>query len=162
MKNTFRFIETVTCREDDTDCSFSKNYSANYANATSSLASMSKPEHFEVPQRYVERFAPPDGQHGASELDTWNTHMKIAEISDQVAVEATQFRQIPRDEPKDTLLNLAFPEIKANITKPKSSVPLVIDDLTIPWSDLVVKERIGAGKHTIYLISSFNCDVTSI
>ncbi|XP_020584669.1 serine/threonine-protein kinase CTR1-like [Phalaenopsis equestris] len=98
--------------------------------ATSSPAATSKPELFEVPQRYVERVTPADGQHEAS----------------QVAIESTQLKLIPQDEQKDALQNLAFHDLKANITKSKSSVPLVTDDLTVPWGDLVLKERIGAGS----------------
>lgn len=124
----------VDCRS--LNLMFADASTGNYADATSSPAAMSKPELFEVPQRYVERVAPPDGQHGAFGLNVWNRPMKITETSDQAAI----------DGQKDDLRNLAFPDIKANIINPKISVPLVMDDLTIPWSDLVLKERIGAGS----------------
>lgn len=142
MKNTILFTENVTSHEDNIDNVLLKQYNGNYAEATSPAA-MSDPELFEVPQRYVEMVAPPDGQHRASQLQIWNNHM----ISDQAATEATQLKLNPRDEQKDALPNLAY-DVKANIT----------NDLTIPWSDLVLKERIGAGKLAIYLISSLNYD----
>ncbi|KAH0460347.1 hypothetical protein IEQ34_011010 [Dendrobium chrysotoxum] len=122
--------ENVTSHEDNIDNVLLKHYNGNYVEATSPAA-MSNPELFEVPQRYEEMVAPPDGQHGACQLQIWNDHM----TSDQAATEATQLKLNPRDEQKDALPNLAY-DVKANIT----------NDLTIPWSDLVLKERIGAGS----------------
>lgn len=57
-------------------------------------------------------------------------------------------KQIPPSNPSDdTVRDLRFVEGGQLIPRePSKELPLDVDDLDIPWSDLVIKEKIGAGS----------------
>ncbi|KAK8970864.1 Serine/threonine-protein kinase CTR1 [Platanthera guangdongensis] len=137
--------ESIGCSESNTDSFLSKNCNENNAFASSSPAAINELEDFETTQHHFEKVALPDGQYRASR-QMWNSNMQSGRTSHQAAIEEAQLKLISRHEQNEVLPNFAFRDLKANITKPNNCVPLLMDDLTIPWSELVLKERIGAGS----------------
>ena len=53
----------------------------------------------------------------------------------------------PKADKKDFRL---IKDSKQGHNRPNNEISLAIDDLNIPWSELVLKERIGAGKCTFF------------
>ncbi|PKA57203.1 Serine/threonine-protein kinase CTR1 [Apostasia shenzhenica] len=129
--------ENIAGQENGTDSSMPRYYDEKYADASSYLpATIDETVLLEVPQHHVLRDALRDGPQGDTQLQKWNNHIEIAYASEYEALGKAQVKHVPRDGQMDILPVLPFHDTKANIT----------DDLTIPWSDLALKERIGAGS----------------
>lgn len=131
--------ESIACPESITDSFLSKRF------ASSSPAAISELGDFETAQDHFEKNSHPDGQYWASQ-QMWNSNMQSDRTSNRAAIEEAQLNLISRHERIEVLPKFSFHDLKASIINPNNCVPLLMDDLTIPWSELVLKERIGAGS----------------
>ncbi|KAK1300552.1 Serine/threonine-protein kinase CTR1 [Acorus calamus] len=96
-------------------------------------------------------------QDARTQLQKLHNHLENVTSSKQFVDHPVPLKYIqPRDH-RDVQPILAFPDPRADVSKdlrlleglPNKSIndmPLAVDDLNIPWGELVLKERIGAGS----------------
>lgn len=139
---------TIVGQEDAVEPSSSKLSDEKYVDAkSSSLVTSSKMKLPETPQPHVQSTARPNVQEGNSQLQKMHNLQQNVTSSEPTRQEAALQRLIP--ERKDFWF---MEEHQQGRNKPTSDITFAVDDLTIPWSDLVLKERIGSGK-CVYILS---------
>ncbi|XP_029117550.1 serine/threonine-protein kinase CTR1 isoform X2 [Elaeis guineensis] len=150
---------TVVGQEDAMEPSSSKHSDEKYVDVKpSSPLTSGKVKLPQIPQPHVQSTARPNGQEGISQLQKMQNLQQNVTGSEPIIQEAAQQRLIPQDARRDVLPLIPFSDSKSEKrkdfwfmeehhhgrNKPTSDITLAVDDLTIPWSDLVLKERIGA------------------
>ncbi|RWW24131.1 hypothetical protein GW17_00011594 [Ensete ventricosum] len=77
---------------------------------------------------------------------------KVARPEPSKAVHRDVLHIIPPDPKADKKDFRLTKDSKQGHNRPNNEISFAVDDLNIPWSELVLKERIGAGKCTSFLI----------
>ncbi|EHA8586405.1 putative serine/threonine-protein kinase CTR1 [Cocos nucifera] len=152
---------TVVGQEDAMEPSSSKHSDEKYVDVKpSSPVTSSKMKLPQIPQPHVQSTARPNGQEGISQLQKMHHLQQNITGSEPIIQAAAQQRLIPRDACRDVLPLIPFSDSKSERRKDfwfmeehhhgrnkhTSDITFAVDDLTIPWTDLVLKERIGAGS----------------
>ncbi|KAJ0972693.1 hypothetical protein J5N97_020652 [Dioscorea zingiberensis] len=150
---------TTAAQNDSAGPSTSKNYDEKYVDMKYfSPVTSSDIELFEAPESHGKRVRP-DAPAGISNLHKGQNLLQNA-TAESMACKADHLKPIIKDGNKDVLSLSPAIEPKAGKNKdlvfiddhrqgrnkPNSDIALAMDDLNIPWSDLALKERIGAGS----------------
>nr|XP_029118350.1 serine/threonine-protein kinase CTR1 isoform X1 [Elaeis guineensis]XP_029118351.1 serine/threonine-protein kinase CTR1 isoform X1 [Elaeis guineensis]XP_029118352.1 serine/threonine-protein kinase CTR1 isoform X1 [Elaeis guineensis] len=121
-------------------------------------------------QPHAERVAQPDGQDGNLLLHELHNPSQNVVSSEQILREQSHVKQIAQVGHLNVSPSLAFSDSRAEKnndlrfikehhfgqTKPTKDTSLAMDDLMIPWRDLVLKEKIGAGSFGIVHRADWN------
>lgn len=103
-------------------------------------ATNSEAELMGAPQLHVPRVPRPNVQDGSTP----------SQSSESTIIESSQIKLNPQDGRRDVSRFREEPQRGRHILS--SNITLALDDLTIPWSELVLKERIGAGESLIFKV----------
>ncbi|XP_077241223.1 protein kinase superfamily protein [Tasmannia lanceolata] len=129
---------TVVGQEDATDPSFPKHIDRKYMDAKNLIPfSSDNDEHGQPPKPYNQRIAQRNPLDEDSHMQKWHTASQNCGAQQCLVEESIPPIFIQRHDHRD------IPPILA---KSESKTSLDVDDLDIPWSDLVLKERIGSGS----------------
>ncbi|XP_039120055.1 serine/threonine-protein kinase CTR1 [Dioscorea cayenensis subsp. rotundata] len=141
--------------------STSKNYDEKYVDVKYfSPVTSSDIEVFEAADTHGKRVAPPVTAAGISTVQKGQNLLETTETVEYMAYEADRLKPIKKDGNKDVspLLPAVDPKADKNKdsvftdehrqvrNKPNNDIALAMDGLNIPWAELILKERIGAGS----------------
>lgn len=145
-------------QEDVIDPSSTKHYDEKYLDLNYfDPVTTSKTELMEAPRPPVHRVSRPNGQEGILHFPKLSDP---SQSSESTTIESPQLKLSPQDGHRGVLQAsvLCDPEIDMNKNirfregnqqgryRPINNIALAVDDLAIPWSELVLKEKIGAGE----------------
>lgn len=169
-------LGTTSGRNGAVGPSTSKNYDEKYVDVKYfSPVTSSDIEVFEAADTHGKRVAPPVTAAGISTVQKGQNLLETTETVEYMAYEADRLKPIKKDGNKDVspLLPAVDPKADKNKdsvftdehrqvrNKPNNDIALAMDGLNIPWAELILKERIGAGIFFFFFFWVFSFLITS-
>ena len=151
-------LGTTSARNDAVGPSTSKNYDEKYVDMKY-FSPVTGSDIEEAAEPHGKRVAPPDSTAGISTVHKGQNLLQNTEPVQYMGYEPDRLKPIIKDGNKDVspLIPAVDPKADKNKdlvftdehrqvrNKPNNDIALAMDGLNIPWAELVLKEKIGAG-----------------